>query len=255
MARRRALQRRARARRTARRGADGPDLRQSGRPERQPGPDRGGQGHPRNLRPHGDERRGDRRADRRRPHLRQDPRRRPIRHWSARSRKRRRSRSRASAGRASYGTGIGGDTITSGLEVTWTQTPTKWSNNFFENLFSYEWELTKSPAGAYQWKAKGARGHHSRRARPVEEARADHADHRPVAAVRPGLREDLAALPRESGGVRRRVRPRLVQADAPRHGPERALPRPAGAEGRADLAGPDPGGRSSNWSTTRTSPR
>ena len=50
----------------------------------------------------------------------------------------------------------GRDTITSGLEVTWTQTPTKWSNNFFENLFRYEWELSKSPAGAHQWVAKGA---------------------------------------------------------------------------------------------------
>ncbi len=56
----------------------------------------------------------------------------------------------------SFGSGKGGDTITSGLEVTWTTTPTKWSNNFFENLFRYEWELTKSPAGANQWVAKGA---------------------------------------------------------------------------------------------------
>ncbi len=55
-----------------------------------------------------------------------------------------------------YGTGKGGDTITSGLEVTWTTTPTKWSTNFFWNLFGYEWELTKSPAGAHQWVAKGA---------------------------------------------------------------------------------------------------
>jgi len=58
--------------------------------------------------------------------------------------------------KSSFGTGKGGDTITSGLEVTWTQTPTKWSNNFFQNLFGYEWELTKSPAGAHQWVAKGA---------------------------------------------------------------------------------------------------
>ena len=57
-----------------------------------------------------------------------------------------------------YGTGNAGDTITSGLEGTWTTTPTKWSNNFFENLFGYEWELTKSPAGAYQWKPKGGAG-------------------------------------------------------------------------------------------------
>jgi catalase-peroxidase len=55
-----------------------------------------------------------------------------------------------------FKSGKGGDTITSGLEVTWTNTPTKWSNNYFENLFKYEWELTKSPAGAYQWVAKNA---------------------------------------------------------------------------------------------------
>ncbi len=58
----------------------------------------------------------------------------------------------------SYGTGAGAHTITSGLEVTWTTSPTKWSNNFFENLFGYEWELTKSPAGAQQWKPKGDAG-------------------------------------------------------------------------------------------------
>ena len=59
---------------------------------------------------------------------------------------------------SSYGTGRGGDTISSGLEVTWTTTPTKWSNNFFWNLFGYEWELTKSPAGAHQWKPKHGMG-------------------------------------------------------------------------------------------------
>ncbi len=58
----------------------------------------------------------------------------------------------------SFGSGKGNDTITSGLEVTWTNTPTKWSNNFFRILFSFEWELTKSPAGAYQWKPKGDAG-------------------------------------------------------------------------------------------------
>jgi catalase-peroxidase len=57
-----------------------------------------------------------------------------------------------------FSTGKGRDTITSGLEVTWTSTPTKWSNNFFGNLFGYEWELTKSPAGAHQWKPKGGAG-------------------------------------------------------------------------------------------------
>jgi catalase-peroxidase len=58
----------------------------------------------------------------------------------------------------SFGTGKGADTISSGLEVTWTSTPTKWSNNYFDNLFGYEWELTKSPAGAQQWKPKGDAG-------------------------------------------------------------------------------------------------
>lgn len=58
--------------------------------------------------------------------------------------------------RNGFGTGKAGDTITSGLEVTWTTTPTRWSGNFFENLFGHEWELTKSPAGAHQWVAKGA---------------------------------------------------------------------------------------------------
>ncbi len=55
-----------------------------------------------------------------------------------------------------FGSGRGGDTITSGLEVTWTTTPTQWSNNYFENLFGFEWELTKSPGGAHQWVAKDA---------------------------------------------------------------------------------------------------
>ncbi|MFQ1062310.1 catalase/peroxidase HPI [Bordetella trematum] len=57
-----------------------------------------------------------------------------------------------------FGTGKGSDTITSGLEVTWTSTPTRWSNNFFWNLFGYEWELTKSPAGAHQWRPKHGAG-------------------------------------------------------------------------------------------------
>ncbi|MCK6376182.1 MAG: catalase/peroxidase HPI [Zoogloea sp.] len=59
---------------------------------------------------------------------------------------------------SSYGSGKGGDTISSGLEVTWTTTPTRWSNNFFWNLFGYEWELTKSPAGAHQWTPKHGMG-------------------------------------------------------------------------------------------------
>jgi catalase-peroxidase len=58
--------------------------------------------------------------------------------------------------KSKHGTGFGADAITGGPEVTWSQTPTKWSNHFFDNLFNFEWELTKSPAGAQQWKAKGA---------------------------------------------------------------------------------------------------
>ena len=58
--------------------------------------------------------------------------------------------------RSRHGSGHGADAITSGLEVTWSQTPTQWSNHFFDNLFKYEWELTKSPGGAKQWQAKGA---------------------------------------------------------------------------------------------------
>jgi catalase-peroxidase len=58
--------------------------------------------------------------------------------------------------KSKFGTGVGSDAITGGPEVIWSQTPTKWSNHFFENLFKYEWELTKSPAGAWQWQAKGA---------------------------------------------------------------------------------------------------
>jgi catalase-peroxidase len=60
--------------------------------------------------------------------------------------------------KSTFGTGWAGDAITSGLEVTWTSTPTQWSNNFLKNLFGYEWELTKSPAGAHQWKPKSSAG-------------------------------------------------------------------------------------------------
>jgi catalase-peroxidase len=60
--------------------------------------------------------------------------------------------------KSTFGTGKGADTITSGLEVTWTTTPTRWSNNYLENLFGFDWELTKSPAGAHQWKPKNGAG-------------------------------------------------------------------------------------------------
>ena len=104
--------------------------------------------------------------------------------------------------KSSYGTGKGKDTITSGLEVTWTSSPTQWSNGFLWNLFGFEWELTKSPAGAWQWKPKGAgRGPGAGRARPEQAAPAGHAHHRPRPPVRPDLRADRAALPGEPGRV------------------------------------------------------
>ncbi len=139
---------------------------------------------------------------------------------------------------SSFGSGKGADAITSGLEVTWTTTPTKWSTNFFWNLFGYEWELSKSPAGAHQWVAKGAGATIPHAFDRQQEAGADDAHHRPVAALRPGLREDLAPLHGEPGAVCRRLCPRLVQADASRHGPAHALPRSGGAGRSADLAGP-----------------
>ncbi len=148
--------------------------------------------------------------------------------------------------KSSFGTGKGADTITSGLEVTWTTTPTKWSNNFFWNLFGYEWELTKSPAGAHQWKPKDGAG-----AGTVPDA------HDKSKRIAPSmLTTDLSLrfdpayekISRRfhgaSGSVRGRVRPGVVQADAPRHGPARPLPRPGGAGGRAHLAGPHPRGQS-----------
>ena len=88
-------------------------------------------------------------------------------------------------------------------------------------------------------------GHGARSARYVEAPFALDADHRPRLAYGPGLRENLAALLRASGSIRGRFRPCVVQAHAPRHGPDRPLPRPARAEGNPDLAGPDPGGESS----------
>ena len=142
--------------------------------------------------------------------------------------------------KSSFGTGIGADAITSGLEVTWTNTPTKWSNNYFRILFGFEWELTKSPAGAHQWKPKGDAG-----AGTVPDA------HDPTKRIAPSmLTTDLSLrfdpvyekisrrLLRKSGSVRRRVRPRLVQADAPRHGSAHPLSRPGGSRRGAHLARP-----------------
>ncbi len=140
-----------------------------------------------------------------------------------------------------YGTGKGADTITSGLEVTWTSTPTQWDNSFFESLFGHEWELTSSPAGSAPVGRQGRRGDRAGRSRPEQVAPADDAHERSRAARRPDVREDLAALPGEPRRVRPGVRQGLVQAAAPRHGSGLALPRALGPRAAA-VAGPGPGG-------------
>ena len=147
--------------------------------------------------------------------------------------------------KSSFGTGKGGDAIGSGLEVTWTTTPTKWSNNFFWNLFGYEWELTKSPAGAHQWQPKGGAG-----AGTVPDAHDPSKRHAPsMLTTDLSLRFDPAyekisrrfmENPDQFAG---RVCPGVVQADAPRHGSSRALSRTGGPRRRAHLAGPDSRGQ------------
>src|SRR5258707_692579 len=96
----------------------------------------------------------------------------------------------------------------------------------------------QEPGRRYPVGSQGRRGHHPRRVRSVEEAQAYDADHRPVAAPRPTLREDIASFSRASAGLRRFLRPRVVQADPSRYGPALALSGTGGAEGRTDLAGP-----------------
>ena len=163
------LQRRPRAGEPAGRRADGPDLREPRRPGRQARPGGLGPRHPRDLRPHGDERRGDRGAGRRRPHLRQGARRRRPRAGRPRARSRAASKHMGLGWINSFGSGKGVHTITSGIEGAWKPNPTTWDMGYFETLFKYEWELVKSPAGAHQWRAKDVapRGHDPRRARPV----------------------------------------------------------------------------------------
>ena len=108
----------------------------------------------------------------------------------------------------SHGTGNAGDTITSGLEGAWTSTPTKWSNGYFSNLFRYEWELGKSPAGAWQWSPKDGPENVPDAHDSVEVSPPDNAHDGPRAAHGSDLRPDLEALPREPGPVRRGLRAR-----------------------------------------------
>ena len=127
-----------------------------------------------------------------------------------------------------FGTGKGGDAIGSGLEVTWTSTPTRWSSNFFWNLFGYEWELSKSPAGANQWIPMHGAGANS-----IPDAHDPSKRHVPTMLTtdlalryRPHLRKDFKALLRKSRPVRRCICPGVVQADASRHGSPFTLSRP-----------------------------
>ncbi len=141
-----------------------------------------------------------------------------------------------------HGTGIGADAITGGPEVTWTQTPTKWSNAFFENLFKYEWELTQSPAGAKQWKAKNAPA-------DIPDAYDPSKTHVPTMLTTDlALRFDPAY---EAISRRFLEHPEQFATDAAsprawfklthqRYGPDPALSRAARAQGNVDLAGPDP---------------
>ncbi len=147
-----------------------------------------------------------------------------------------------------FGTGKGGDAITGGPEVIWSQTPTKWSNNFFSNLFSYDWELTKSPAGTYQWKPKNGAG-----AGTVPDAHDPSKRHAPsMLTTDLSLRIDPAyekisrrfyEHPDQFADAFARAWFKLTHRDM---GPIvrylGPLSRPAGSEGAADVARSDPGG-------------
>jgi catalase-peroxidase len=119
------------------------------------------------------------------------------------------SRSRASAGRTPSAAATASDTITSGLEGAWTTNPIKWDNNYLDNLFGYDWELTKSPAARWQWTPKDGRQG------TVPDAHDPGKKHAPMMFTTdlalkfdPAYEKISQALPREPAGVRRRLRPR-----------------------------------------------
>ncbi len=143
--------------------------------------------------------------------------------------------------KSKHGTGFGADAIGGGPEVTWTQTPTKWSNHFFDNLFKYEWELTKSPAGVKQWVAKGAEPSIPDAFDPSKKKLPTMLTSDLALRFDPIYEKISRRFYVNPERVRRCLRARVVQAHASRHGPGRALSRAARAEGNADLAGSDPG--------------
>ena len=148
------------------------------------------------------------------------------------------SKRRAWAGRAPTAAASGADCITSGLEVRWSQTPVQWSNHYFENLFKFEWEKTKSPAGAIQWVAKGADAIVPDPHDPAKKRLPTMLTTDLSLRFDPAYEKISRRFRDNPAGLRRSLRARLVQAHPPRHGPEGALPRPGSAEGRPDLAGP-----------------
>ena len=148
--------------------------------------------------------------------------------------------------KSSFGSGKGDDTISSGIEGAWTPKPTQWDMGYFDMLFGYDWDLVKSPAGAWQWvpvnpdeKDLAPAAHDPSKRVTTIMTTADMA-----MRMDPIYAADREAVPREPGRVRRRLRPGLVQADPPRHGAPLALSRPGGPGGRADLARPGPRSRS-----------
>ena len=214
VARRRALQRRSRARESARRGADGPDLRQPGGAERQPRPARGRARHPRDVRPHGDERRGDGRAHRRRSHVRQDARRsRPNQNVGPQPE----GASLEEQGfgwRNSFGSGKGVDTITQRARGRVDHEPHPVGQRLLREPVRIRVGEDEEPRGRgpVDPEERGGAGHRARRARQDAEARADDADDGPRAHRGPRLQGDLEALPRAPGRAGRCLREGLVQA-------------------------------------------
>ena len=155
---------------------------------------------------------------------------------------------------SSFGTGKGPDAITSGLEVTWTSTPTQVGQRLLREPLRPRVGAHREPRRREAVGRQGRRGDRPGRLRRREVAPSDHAHDRPGAARRPGVREDLAPLPREPRRVRGRVREGLVQAPAPRHGSGLPLPRAVGGRAAA-VAGPASPRSTTSWSATRTSPR
>ncbi len=241
VARRRALQRRARPRRSARCRADGAHLREPRGPQRQPRSARRRARHPRDLRAHGHERRGDGRTHRRWSHVRQVPRRELWRPRGSRAR------------------GVPGACAGSRLAQQWRdrrrcrrgdqrprgrvdQRPDAVGQRVPREPLRLRLGAHREPCRreAVDAEGPGGAGHGARRARSVEAARADDADDRPRVALRPDLRTDHPALPRAPRRARPRVRQGLVQVAPPRHGPGVAVSRTVGA-GAAAVAGPGTG--------------